>query len=73
MKAPIKSGKAGWQMSDAQSLGDRVKVDTISSAGETVTAFYYDYGPEQSMADIPNVRVENTYTYSKGKLIPTSN
>lgn len=40
------------------SLGDRVKVTGISASGDggryTVTVDYLDYGPSQSMADIPD-------------------
>lgn len=65
---PYEAMQTGWQMSDVQLLGDRVKVESVTSDGDIVTVVYYDFGPSQSMADDPNVRIEAKYTYSEGKL-----
>jgi hypothetical protein len=65
---PYEAMEGGWQMSDAQLLGDRVKVEEIKTGSKKIEVTYYDYGPEQSMADTPNVRIEKVFTYSEGKL-----
>lgn len=57
-----------YEMTSDQGLGDRVKVESVRADGDTVTVVYYDFGPNQSMADDPNVRVETKYKFSEGKL-----
>ena len=58
----------GYRMSDAVLLGDRIKVERITASDEQVRVLYYDYGPDQSMADDPDVRTEATFHYRGGKL-----
>lgn len=57
-----------YKMTSDQGLGDRVKVENLRADGDIVTVVYYDFGPDQSMADNPNVRIENKYKLTDGKL-----
>jgi hypothetical protein len=59
-----------YVMTSDQGLGDRVKVENLRADGDIVTIVYYDFGEGQSMADNPNVRIENKYKFSNGKLTP---
>ena len=67
--AGFQPGEASNQMSASEFLGDRVLIKDITVTGNTVTVSYMAYGPDQAMADVPNVKVTKTYTYDAGNLV----
>lgn len=63
----------GYVSKAYEPMGDRVQFQNISFEPQnSVTVSYLTHGPTQSMADSPNQKVTQTFTYTKGAFSATS-
>lgn len=62
-------GEASYQLESSVLLGDRVDVTNLMVNGSTIEVTYYEHGPDQAMAEAPNVEVQASYTIADGQLV----
>jgi hypothetical protein len=62
-------GEASYQLESSVMLGDRVDVTDFMVNGSNIEVTYYEHGPDQAMADAPNIEVQAIYTVVDGQLV----
>lgn len=70
----FEQSETSYKLTSSVLLGDRVDVSSlVTDDADTVTVSYYEHGPDQSLAEKPEVLVIKTFNIKNAKLIEVKN